>query len=291
MDLIQKMSRAGRSSCNISGGRRWSRRLRVTLRAMGIVACTSLLLACAAQRPWPLTAPPAPVAGQHTVALLGATGMVGGYLLREALARGYTVRALARTPAKLGEFNGRIAIVQGDARDPAVIEELLRGSDVVISALGPVQADGAASLQINTTVTGNVLRAMQRQAISRYLVVSGAAVVMPGDDRDALGWLIRTLAQLGLGDALRDKQAEYELLARSQADWTLVRCPLIDPAPDHWYPLVSLRTPPAFRVRAGELARFMIDQVAVREYIREGPFVGSRQVSEEPSALGGSTID
>ncbi len=76
------------------------------------------------------------------MALLGATGMVGDFLLREALARGYSVRALARTPAKLDEYSGRITIVQGDARDPVVIEELLRGSDVVISALGPVTADG-----------------------------------------------------------------------------------------------------------------------------------------------------
>ncbi len=88
------------------------------------------------------------------------------FLLREMLARGYSVRALARTPAKLDEYSSRITIVQGDARDPVVIEELLRGSDVVISALGPVQADGDANLFINTIVTGNVLQAMAAQDIS-----------------------------------------------------------------------------------------------------------------------------
>ena len=44
--------------------------------------------------------------------------MVGEFLLREMLARGYSVRALARTPAKLDEYSSRITIVQGDARDP-----------------------------------------------------------------------------------------------------------------------------------------------------------------------------
>jgi putative NADH-flavin reductase len=253
-------------------------------RALHILCATvyaALLMACASSGPLPGPQPhqaPAHVtSSHHTVALLGATGMVGDFLLREALARGYDVRALARTPAKLDEFSSRITIVQGDARDPAVIEELLRGSDVVISALGPVQADGDANLFINTIVTENVLQAMAGKKIARYMIVSGAGVVMPGDQRDLLGWWIRTLAQVGLADALQDKQAEYELLAKSSAEWIVVRCPLIDPEPFRWTPLVSLQTPPAFRVRSGEVARFMIDQIDSRDYIRQGPFLGSDQ--------------
>jgi uncharacterized protein YbjT (DUF2867 family) len=251
------------------------------LRSVCAIAYACLLLACASSESLPVaeskTVPVAVASEHHTVALLGATGMVGDFLLREALARGYNVRALARTPAKLQEFGSRITIVQGDARDPAVIEELLRGSDVVISAVGPVQADGEASLFINTTVTGNVLQAMAGNKISRYMIVSGAGVEMPGDQRTLLGWWIRTLAQVGLADALQDKQAEYELLVKSSAQWMLVRCPLIDPEPFRWAPLVSLQTPPTFRVRAGEVARFMIDQIDSRDYIHQGPFLGSEQ--------------
>ncbi|MCB1703559.1 MAG: NAD(P)H-binding protein [Halioglobus sp.] len=255
------------------------RPLRRALQVWVAITCACLVLACASTGEAPARATavePAPAAGEHhTVALLGATGMVGGYLLQEALARGYTVRALARTPAKLSAFAGRITVVQGDARDPAAIERLLRGSDVVISALGPVRADGDASRFINTTATRNVLRAMQLQAISRYTVVSGAGVAMPGDDRDLLGWWIRTLAQVGLSAELEDKQAEYALLAASTADWMLVRCPLIDAQAFEHPPLVSTRTPPAFRVRAGEVARFIVDQLDTGQYLRAGPFLGS----------------
>ncbi len=212
----------------------------------------------------------------HTVALLGATGMVGGYLVEAALQRGYTVRALARTPAKLARFGSRITIITGDARDPAVIRKLLQGSDAVVSALGPVKADGDASRFINTTVTRNVLEAMPAAGISLYIAVSGAAVVMPGDDRNLLGWGIRTLAQIGLHSALQDKQAEYALLADSDVNWTLVRCPLIDSKPFDSSPLISLKTPPAFRVRAGELAQFIMEQLDNRNFVRQGPFLGSR---------------
>ena len=255
------------------------RYLSAGMRHMGVLVCACLLFACASQTPQSPPGPAGvvldPAAERYTVALLGATGMVGGHLLREALARGHAIRALARNPDKLDEFRDQITIIAGDARDPRVIETLLRGSDVVVSALGPAKSDGDAARFINTTVSANVIREAQSRGISRYLLVSGAAVVMPGDERNLLGWWIRTLARLGLRSALQDKQAEYELLAESQLDWMLVRCPLIDPEPFSRAALVSLETPPAFRLRAGELARFMIDQIGAREYSRQGPFLGS----------------
>lgn len=212
----------------------------------------------------------------RTVALLGATGMVGGFLLREVLARGHEVRVLARSPEKLAEFAGRVTIIEGDARDAAAIQALVQGSDVVISALGPVRGDGDAALFINTTATEHVLAALADAGISRYIVVSGAAVVVPGDERGLLGWWIRLLVRIGLASELEDKQAEYAALALSDAAWTLVRCPLIDSEPFLRAPLVSLRTPPAFRLRAGELARFLVDQIEADDYLRAAPFIGSQ---------------
>ncbi|PLW70692.1 NAD(P)-dependent oxidoreductase [Pseudohalioglobus lutimaris] len=250
------------------------------LRLAGLAIGICLLAACAANAPLPSPqasgAAPVSPDERRTLALLGATGMVGGYLLEEALARGHEVRALARTPAKLAAFSERITIVQGDAREQAVISELLRGSDVVINALGPVKADGDAARFINSAVTERVLREMTEAGISQYLVVSGAAVVMPGDDRNLLGWWIRTLARLGLRETLQDKQAEYALLAQSKVDWTLVRCPLIDPQPFRAAPRAAMETPPAFRLRAGELAKFMIDQIGSDTFSAKGPFLGSR---------------
>jgi putative NADH-flavin reductase len=253
------------------------RRFRHAMQRLGIAACACLLLACASQAPLPQVLSASQSDEHHTVALLGATGMVGDYLLQEALARGYAVRALARNPAKLAHYGSRITVVEGDARDPAVVATLLEGSDVVVSALGPVRADGDAARTINLDATRNVVQAMQQQGIARYIVVSGAAIVLPGDERDLLGWWIKSLAQTALPDTVKDRQAEYEWLAQTSVDWTLARCPLIDPAPFRQSALASVRTPPAFRVRAGELAHFVLDEVDARQFVRQGPFVGSRQ--------------
>ncbi|MEH6591251.1 MAG: NAD(P)H-binding protein [Halioglobus sp.] len=254
------------------------RRLSI-LHYLNIAACISLLIACTAQppqQPDQHPARPTPATEQKSIALLGATGMVGDFLLREALSRGHKVTALARSPVKLQIFEDQITIIQGDARDPIVIAALLDGADAVISALGPVKADGDAARFISTTVTRNIVQEMERTGISDYLLVSGAGVVLPDDKRNLLGWWIRKLAQIGLRDTLEDKQAEYDVLAASSVDWVLVRCPLIDPDPVQGAPMTSLLTPPAFRLRAGELARFILDQIETGDYHHQGPFLGSQ---------------
>lgn len=255
------------------------------LRPLAMVKIATLLLAlllpgCVSHERQPVPLPAVDIGivpRQHvTIALLGATGMAGGFILQEALAQGYDVRALARTPQKLQRFEDQITIIKGDALDPASIETLLQGSDVVISALGPVKADGDAAKMINTRVTELILQVMPKHNITRYIAVSGAAVVMPGDDRSFTGWLIRQMAAITLYDALQDKQAEYELLADSSVQWTLVRCPLIEPESSQQIPRASLETPTSFTLRAGELAQFVIAQIGSGEFIRKGPFLESR---------------
>ena len=211
-----------------------------------------------------------------TIAVLGATGMVGGFVLQQALLEGYEVRALARTPPKLDAFKDRITIVKGDARDPSAIENLLTGSDVIISALGPVKADGDAANMISSTATDHIIRLMPEHDIKRYIVVSGAAVAIPGDNRGLVGWLMQKMASIALRDTLEDKQQEYQLLADSDIEWTLVRCPIISADPFRQPPIASLETPTSFQLRAGELAYFLIEQVNSQEFISKGPFLQSR---------------
>ncbi len=244
------------------------------------VIVSVLLSACVSQDRRTASAPP--VDGglrsneNTTIAVLGATGMVGGFILQQALAQGYQVRALARTPQKLDAFKDRLTIVEGDARDLSVLDELLRGSDVVLSALGPVKADGDGARMISTTVSGHIVELMQAHGIDRYIVVSGGAVSMPGDDRNFTGWLIQKMASMTLHDTLQDKQEEYQLLEESSVHWTLVRCPVIKAEPFESRAMTSLDSLSAFSLRAGELAQFMIEQIHSKEFIRKGPFLESQ---------------
>jgi putative NADH-flavin reductase len=214
---------------------------------------------------------------QHkTIAVLGGTGMVGRFLLEEALEKGFRVRALARTPKKLEYLKDRLTVVTGNALDPSAIDNLLQGSDIVISALGPVKADGRLAKYLSTDVTAHLVKSMQKHNIKRYIVVSGGAVKMPGDERNLTGWLIEKLASIRYHDTLTDKQAEYQLLAGSNLEWTIVRCPLIENKTFRRAPKASLLTLTSFYLRAGDLAQFIIEQISSDEFIRKGPFLESQ---------------
>jgi len=76
------------------------------------------------------------MSGNKTIALIGSTGKVGGWVLEMALERKYQVRALVRKPEKLDAFKDKIQIVQGGIADEEKMLELVTGVDVVISTLG-----------------------------------------------------------------------------------------------------------------------------------------------------------
>ena len=72
-------------------------------------------------------------AGEPALCLVtGATGYIGGRLIRELLLHGYRVRVLARGADRLKdhEWINSVEIVDGDARDEATLQKALVGIDV-----------------------------------------------------------------------------------------------------------------------------------------------------------------
>lgn len=85
----------------------------------------------------PEDAPPGSTTAPLRVLVCGATGYLGGYVVEAARARGHRVRALVRSASRFRE-QGRDAdeVFEGQATDPATLEGLCDGIDVVFSSLG-----------------------------------------------------------------------------------------------------------------------------------------------------------
>lgn len=62
----------------------------------------------------------------------GATGYIGGRLIRELLTHGYRIRILARNPERLKDhpWISQVEVVSGDAHDPKVLAEAMAEVDV-----------------------------------------------------------------------------------------------------------------------------------------------------------------
>ncbi len=73
-----------------------------------------------------------------TALVLGATGGIGGSLTEQLLARGWTIRALTRDPARAAKGrDSAIQWIQGDAMDRAAVVAAAEGCSLVVHAVNP----------------------------------------------------------------------------------------------------------------------------------------------------------
>jgi len=72
------------------------------------------------------------------VLVTGATGTVGGELVKALLQRGADVRALTRKQPKPGTFPGAVEIALGDLTDPVSVAEAIKGVDALFLLNGNV---------------------------------------------------------------------------------------------------------------------------------------------------------
>lgn len=208
---------------------------------------------------------------QDTIAIIGGTGKSGSYLVRELMRRAIPVKLLVRTSSPFETTNPLIELVRGDARDYEAIHKLLEGCVAVISTLG--QPKGERS--IFSDATGNILRAMKAHGIHRYLVTTGLNVDAPGDTKNEQARMATEWMYQNFPETTKDKQAEYELLAASDVDWTMVRLPRIIQTEEHFPVKIDLKDCPGEKISAADLAGFLVDQLSGEAYIRKSPFLAN----------------
>lgn len=96
------------------------------------------------------------------IAVIGASGSVGSRIVREALARGHQVTAIARHTDKIAPRDN-LRVGEGDVAQPRVLAELLTGHDVVVSSVRFLGFDIA-----------NLLEALGLARTPRLVMVGGA---------------------------------------------------------------------------------------------------------------------
>jgi NADH dehydrogenase len=120
------------------------------------------------------------------IAITGATGFIGRYMVRGMAAQGHSVRALVRSGRESAIEHppqGPVEIHQGDLTDERSLAGFLKDCDLLIHLAGAHEHFGETEMQaVNIKGTDNLLREAKANAPAHFQiwVISSAAISVPG---------------------------------------------------------------------------------------------------------------
>lgn len=105
------------------------------------------------------------------IAVIGATGYLGGYALTRLLADGHTVRAIVRSPEKASLPKG-VETVRGDVTAPNTLAAVFTDVDGVLLTLNG-GSDPERARRIEEDGVANVAAAAEAAGVGRVVLISG----------------------------------------------------------------------------------------------------------------------
>src|SRR3989440_4495975 len=167
-----------------------------------------------------------PVGNRPLIALTGATGFIGQFLLRELPKRGYRLRVLLRRPSVV-PMESASAVV-GDLARPQNMAAALADVDAVIHSAGVAHAMSGLPeddyRMLNTEATIRLARAAQRAGVKRFIFLSSIRA-QSGPSNEQV--LTEALAPQPIDAYGRSKLAAEQGLAELDLDWVALRLVLV----------------------------------------------------------------
>jgi putative NADH-flavin reductase len=214
---------------------------------------------------------------QMKIAIIGASGWLGGAIAREALSRGHDVTVIGRSREKLTQVDGARAAT-ADLDDPDSIVTAIAGSDVVVAAVTDRSTEDRSRIP-NTART--LLELLPRAGVNRlaYVGGGGSLEVAPGLRAvDAEGF-----PEQYRNEALAQAEALDVLRGSDGVLWTYM-----SPPPHHLLPgektgqyrAAAGDTPVAndageARITSGDFAAAFVDEIENNNFPRQRFTAGS----------------
>lgn len=219
------------------------------------------------------------------VCVVGASGKLGQYMVRQLLERGYEVVGVCRERSvpKLAALADRITIVPGKTNDPEVIRRAVAGCDGVLTVLVPwgVQQYSSGTAQA-------VLDHAEPDA--RLIFSCGWHITRDG--KDTYSWKLRLAVRIAwLARVFRLIEIEDQVEAcrrifASDRRWTVVRGSDLEEGESQGLPVWSRHVgDPVLAsnlTRRVDFALFMVEALTDESLVQEAPAIVGRLT---PSAL------
>jgi putative NADH-flavin reductase len=244
------------------------------------------------------------------IAILGATGRIGGHVLNWALDAGYPVTALARSPEALLQRADRLdplvlgatgraasgrgapgrvgpeaistAASNGTPQGLAAGLSVVRGdaldktavAEVISGADAVISALGPRGVKEPALLTGaasNMVSAMRQTGARRLICVSAAGPFISTDPN--VSWLVKQVLPRIFAEPFADVRGMEDVIRESGLDWTLVRATRLVNGPGTG----QYRVSPDYAPRAGgkiaraDVAHFIAAVLTGNGWVRSAP--------------------
>lgn len=201
------------------------------------------------------------------ITVFGASGMVGKYVVKYALALGHHVTAFGRHVENLIDAdiqNDKLVAYKGSVFNRDEIKEAIKNTDVVISVLG-----GAVSENDKTRSLGikNIVAEMEKAGIMRIVSLGGLGVLDDENGDYLLNSKYYPPEYFAVG---QEHLKAYEFLKQSVLKWTFVCPPQIRDKDATGEYTISENMPPKSeiqQVNAGDIAIFMVNESLSNEHV------------------------
>src|SRR5215472_19251537 len=169
------------------------------------------------------------------ITVFGASGGIGTHVVDLATQRGYTVRAVYRSTPKAPPAGQAEILVGPDIFDPGFAAQAVRGTDVVITALGPDFAERhnprttmISPADLHQRLARTLIAAMKDPGAPARLISVSTGSMGPADAAMNAGQRLlfrffRTVVTPNLGHVGKDLQAMENELAATALDWYALR--------------------------------------------------------------------
>jgi hypothetical protein len=215
------------------------------------------------------------------LSIFGASSASGKLLVEKALMAGHEVTAFVRNAEKLEIAHEKLKVITGDALNSVQVDDAIKGSDGVLSTLGP---KGKPMMVMAAESTRNIISAMEKYGVKRLVVVSVAGVAVAQDKRgfNIIGALIKLL----LKSVFIDRENQLAILESSTVDWVAVRVPrLTNDAATGSVRAFFGNPSPSMKVTRADMADFMLKQLTENQWLRQSPIIEGQKVSESKKSV------
>jgi putative NADH-flavin reductase len=209
------------------------------------------------------------------IAVVGANGRTGRIVVRDALARGHQVVAVARSDVVWEPGDDNLINARADVRDAHALEQALVGTDAVISAVG-VGTSRAPTVVYSTGVR-NTLGAMESNGATKLAVIS-AVPAAPWAEQPLLQRRIALpLLQRFFGATYDDmRRMETILQETTDVDWISLRPPrLVNKRSKGAYRIDTRPLAKARAITYGDLATALLDSLTRQDLYRHAAYVAN----------------